>query len=411
MISDSPNPPRSHHALWTWGLLILLPLAIFYSGRGLIILARGHTGRPDDFARRWREERYVIARINPYDVLFTRDRSIGRPLPTSDFRTVPADPAVGGLDTIGYPPWTYFSGLAFHSARLPWGRWQYAVANLIALVAITLWALGEAPPRSAPAARWFLPVCCLATMPFFCTLTYGQYGVLLIALLAWSARLSGTRRWWVSALLMGVAMLKPSVTLAFLLVPLRGRRGPELFLTAAYVALAGLAVCAWTRTDPHVFMLQMRVDSERYVLDAPGLLKAAVVAGVPLRIAMPGLMLVLLAAAFLWIREFGGRETVLDQLAIAGLTARIFTYHRPYDDLLLVFLLVALTARLIKRPTTGLLAGTFLVGLSLWLPLGFGWKWPFAAMQHLCWFAGAAILTADVLERAVCQQRSRLYPV
>ena len=159
----------------------------------------------------------------------------------------------------------------------------------------------------------------------------------------------------------------------------------------------GLLVCWMTRTAPEIFMSQMQADAPRYVLDLPGLLKALVVAEVPLKVAIPGLILIFLIATGWWVVYMGNRASTLDRLAIAGLAARLFTYHRPYDDLLLVFLLVALTVRLMKRSTPSLVMTTLAVGLSLWLPLGFGWKWPFAAIQHLCWVSGAVVLTRDIL--------------
>ena len=122
-----------------------------------------------------------------------------------------------------------------------------------------------------------------------------------------------------------------------------------------------------------------------------------VVAKVPLNVALPVLILTFLIATGWWMIYMGDRASMLDRLAIAGLAARLFTYHRPYDDLLLVFLLVALTVRWMKGPTQSLAISTLAVGLSLWLPLGFGWKWPFAAIQHLCWVSGAVVLTRDIL--------------
>jgi hypothetical protein len=147
--------------------------------------------------------------------------------------------------------------------------------------------------------------------------------------------------------------------------------------------------------------VQTQADAARYVLDLPGVLKALVSAKVPLNVAVPGLILAFLIGAWWWMIWMGDRASALDRLAIAGLSARLFTYHRPYDDLLLLFLLAALTIRWTKRPTLtltqSLATATLAVGLSLWLPLGFGWKWPFAAMQHLCWVAGAVVLTRDIL--------------
>jgi glycosyl transferase family 87 len=387
-------------ARWPWLLFVFLPLAVVNSGHGFLYLARGNSRLPDDFPRRWREEQYVLAGKNPYDILFTRDQAIGRPFPAVEFQRVPIDPAVGILDYVGYPPWTYFTGVALHSAPLPWGRYQYAAINLIALVALVLWAVGEAPRSCDLEARWFLPISFLATMPFFVTLTYGQYGVIVLAMLACSARLSGGRCWWLSGLLLGVAMLKPTMAAAFFLLPLARRRWGELIVAAAYTAVGCVVICAMTRTSPILFLAQMESDSTRSVVETGSLLKGVWEAGVPLKIALPTLIIALGAAGYLWIRALGSRATILDRLAIAGFIARLYTYHRPYDDLLLTFLLVALAVRLIRKPAPILLAAMLLVGLSLWLPLGFHWRWPALAFQHFCWFVGVAVLNADILSQA-----------
>ena len=382
-----------------WGIMVCAPLALVYTGYGLVLLFRGATGLPDDFMRRWREERYVLARTDPYDVLFTEEGKAGGHPPTLHFRQVEQDPKIGALDTIGYPPWTYFTGIFLHSLPPPWGRLQYGLANVLALVSIALWVIKQTPQISLVSAHWFLPLTVLGTMPFWCTLAYGQYGVLLLALVAWSVSLS-EMGWSVPAgVLMGMAMLKPSFTLPFGLLLVCRRNWRAVAVAVTYVLIGGLLVCDLTHTPPETFLLQMQADGARYVLDLPGVLKAVVVVGkVPLRVAMPGLILTFLIATGFWIIWMGDRASTLDRLAIAGLAARLFTYHRPYDDLLVVFLCVALTVRWMKRQTAPLTIGMAGVGLSLWLPLGFGWKWPFAASQHLCWMLGAIVLTGDILQ-------------
>jgi hypothetical protein len=234
-------------------------------------------------------------------------------------------------------------------------------------------------------------------MAFGVTLTYGQYGVLLVAMVAWSALLLEDRWSVLAGLLFGMAMLKPSFAIPFGLLLLYRGDWRAVAVAAVYVGVGGLLVCWLARTPLETFMSQMQADATRYVLELPGLLKAVVAARVPLKLAMPWLMLAFLVAMGWWMISMGDRAGMLDHLAVAGLAARIFTYHRPYDDLLIVFLLVALEVRLMKRPTRALAAAMIAVGLSLWLPLGFGWKWPFAAMQHLCWFWGVAALTKEIL--------------
>ena len=129
---------------------MLAPLTLAYTGYGFVLLVRGNTGLPDDFMRRWREQRYVLMSKDPYDVLFTHEERMGRHPPTLNFRQVEVEKQIGALDTIGYPPWTYMTGILLHSMPLPWGRLQYAFANLLALASIGWWAMKQTRLGACP---------------------------------------------------------------------------------------------------------------------------------------------------------------------------------------------------------------------------------------------------------------------
>jgi hypothetical protein len=391
---------EAQSGLWLLGVVLFSLLSLAYAGHGMVLLFRGHTGLPDDFMRRWREQRYVLFFTNPYDVRFTRGVRMGENLPTIAFRHVEENPEIGALDIIGYPPWTYATGIVLHSFALRWARLQYALINLFAVAVIGLWVLQRAPYGAPCMSKLMLPLMALGTMPVWCTLAYGQYGVLLIAMLAWSLSLSYAGKSVLSGVLLGMAMLKPTFTLPFCLILVHRRDLRSLAVGAAYVVLGGLGVCALTTTGPQRFLSQMQADAVGVALDMPSLLKGLVVAlKIPLQVALPGLILIFLVLTWWWIVYVSHRATLLDHMAIAGLAARLFTYHRPYDDLLLVFLLLALAIRCMNRPTPSLIMSLLVVGLSLWLPLGFGWKWPFAAMQHVCWVWGAGALSWDILTK------------
>jgi hypothetical protein len=55
--------------------------------------------------------------------------------------------------------------------------------------------------------------------------------------------------------------------------------------------------------------------------------------------------------------------------AVLSVIARLWMYHRRYDDTMLIFLLVVLGGLTLRRPSAWRLIVFGLVGLSLWLPL------------------------------------------
>jgi hypothetical protein len=64
-----------------------------------------------------------------------------------------------------------------------------------------------------------------------------------------------------------------------------------------------------------------------------------------------------------------GSTDLIGLLGVIGVVSRIFTYHSAYDDVLVAFLLIALSARAFGREgTMWWKAGWLLCGLTLWLP-------------------------------------------
>jgi hypothetical protein len=102
------------------------------------------------------------------------------------------------------------------------------------------------------------------------------------------------------------------------------------------------------------------------------------------------------ALIFLW-----RQASMLTLFALAGVTARLWTYHRGYDDLIGVFLLLALGVIGLERQRDAAIAAFLVMGLTLWLParlMGFG-----AGMVLLLAWIGCAV----VLVRLTCVVRRR----
>jgi hypothetical protein len=84
--------------------------------------------------------------------------------------------------------------------------------------------------------------------------------------------------------------------------------------------------------------------------------------------------------------------------ALAAHMGASFTYHSAYDDVLIAFLLIALSARAFGREgTMWWKAGWLLCGLTLWLPYTMYVPVTAQSLQIGCWMllAGALILFPD----------------
>jgi hypothetical protein len=67
---------------------------------------------------------------------------------------------------------------------------------------------------------------------------------------------------------------------------------------------------------------------------------------------------------FYFLRDF----SLLTLFAIAAVIGRVFTYHRSYDNVMLVFLLLAVLQLAFSNPHWFNILIAALVGLTLWLP-------------------------------------------
>jgi hypothetical protein len=107
-------------------------------------------------------------------------------------------------------------------------------------------------------------------------------------------------------------------------------------------------------------------------------------------------MLGLLATAILtWLWR---NSSTLTLFAITATTGRLWSYHLPYDSVMLIFLVVALGRLVLLRPSIGTILAFGLVGLSLWTPIRGThtvYPLPFQIFQMSSWMFGLAMLLAS----------------
>ena len=359
---------------------LLLALGMWHVLSGAYTLAFGTDWDVSgvDLSQRWREQRYVLKGQNPMTAAaawFEGDDSL-------------IDPAIGVPGNGGYPPWAYATGAIFM-----WGddwdvtRRLWAAVNLLSAAVIGLWAWSELRPRVRS-----LLACgsALAIGGGQTAVAYGQWTMPVVAAAAgalWLTRSQRKRRRFAAGVLLAVSLTKVTLTGPFAVPFLLTRRWLTLAAMSLYLAAATLLVCWHVGTAPWTMLAQMTDAGATYAhrgYDAAGLL---MVLGVPSSAALKlaAAAVLALAAALHWR---GRHRPLLFHFAVAAVAARLWTYHKGYDNPVLVFLLIALLAAN-TRATWG---AFWVVGISLWLPPFLTDGAAVQAGQVVAWVVGLGVL-------------------
>ncbi|MEN9733509.1 MAG: hypothetical protein RLZ45_1504 [Verrucomicrobiota bacterium] len=283
-----------------------------------------------------------------------------------------------------YPPASYaILGLVFNG--LPWGlaKILWFVASVASVATFSLQLV-----RHSLASSWQERVF-LGLMPFAFYATGAALGngqlvvfvlpLVLSALLILGQSTLSKRRVWMGSLLMLLALVQPTLAAPFFwLVLFRSPRWrPAVVVVSVYLALTAFAVAFQMRAFPRFGGTAKPMGVlTRWTARAPGGAYMGSIKGgygtVHNLLAELGLQkwntaasLAILALLGLWIFRHRRADFWL-LMGVTAILARIWTYHRWYDDLLLLFPLVVLF-RLTRIPEVAprvkLVAGV----LFLWL--------------------------------------------
>lgn len=374
---------------WTWALAgVLLVGAVLYHAKGVSLLFAPDGGV--DVHLRWQEQRYVIRGQNPYDVTYAA-LGVGRP-PSDPSRNAEPITEVGVPDSGGYPPWAFLVGyLSF------WPDWPlvkgYFLALSLAMTAVTgWWAYRVARPAGdGPHAGWLAAAAVLAISGYSTCVHVGQYGAVVVGLLALAAWALATGKDWTAGLLLGLALLKPTIAGPFVLVPLVMGRWRAVAGCVGYVAAASAVVWWQTGTNPLEMFLQSVAVTDGFVQDSQGLVNALVAAGLTpkqvtpvlaVAVGLPGLVGLYLTR----------RAGVPHLFAAAAVVGRMWAYHKSYDNMMLAFLLAPLAAAAVARRSAAAWAGFVYAGAVSWAPASLAKDDRFLFLQVAGWLAGLAVL-------------------
>ena len=271
-------------------------------------------------------------------------------------------PLFKALASAVYPPatyvllWPFFGWLDETPAR-----WLWAGASLLALFWLARTGVQESGART-PAQRAVAALVPLAMTATGVTLGNGQMTLLLVApavaaaLLVYQGRRPALRDDLLAAALLVFSLMKPTLSAPFfwLLLFAPGRRArPASFAVAGYVLLAFLA-CAFQEggiVSLHVQWLQRGlVGAADGAVDGGYANLHSWLAALRLQQLLP-LPVLLAAGALLSVGTLLGlgvwvcRHRHVDVwllLGVTGIVARVWTYHRVYDDVLILLPMIAL---------------------------------------------------------------------
>jgi hypothetical protein len=373
-------------------LCVVLGIVSFiYWAKGMMYLAV-RSATPNDLRLRWVDERYVFAGRNPYDTFFVTNPNIRSPGPMWNPRPTSPLPGIGPPLNAGYPPWAFFAGAIFYWPNWPAVRWYFAIINLLAGGLIFAWAYGLGRSHGKLAAL-ALALGCTACSAEATTLGLGQYGIVITALLAASLWLCVRRRGAGSGLMLGLALAKPIIAGPFCVPMLFRREWKVIGLLAAYLVVADAVIWAVTKTNPVEMLLQMLRAGQGYMTDAYGPMNALIGMGMSQQhaLAVTAVVVFSIGAILMWRWV---EAPLLVHFAIASVAGRLWTYHKLYDNVMLVFLLVAAGELAFRSRRPACFAVFLLIGLTLWAPGKACDHLSFQIFQVLMWIAGMAFILA-----------------
>lgn len=317
-------------------------------------------------------------------------------------------PVYTGPAHAGYPPASYVLLFPFFGWLGAWEtRWFWGIVTLIELAILIFLCLRYSGAQTR-LERILITVTILATYPIPITIGNGQLGVhVLLAFLGglfWITRERPVN--WRSdlfaAMLWLFALTKPNVSVPFfwLAVFVPGRLRPMILTGLGYAALTFFAAAFQPVALADLLSAMFNV-SEQAITEHTG-------AHLPYWFSLLGwqnyttiatlVLFVLLGAWVYWNR----RADAWLLLGVAGIIARLWTYHRMYDDLLILPAMLALF-RIVKRGAaadgTDVIAGIlFGAGWLLLIAPGsmvyypFPWNLPYHIGNPIVWVATLFLL-------------------
>ncbi len=324
-----------------------------------------------DVYNRWLEQQYIYRGIYPYNV------TQGSPL---------IDPKLGIVISGFYPPWAFFTQfIIFPPIPLIITRYYHGILNFIGLVILAIFAYQIAKPYDK-VKTYFTIISCLAISSHSTTIGQGQYGIIINAFLILTFWAIANHKNFLSGIFLALALTKPNISaLYFLILPLQ-QKYKSMVVCLLYIFVSSLIIGVKLNLSP-IYMLQKMIDKSKYFATT-GYSGINVITNfgidTTLAVIILGVICIVIMIIILYLLR---SRSLLCLFAIASVIGRLYTYHISYDNVMLVFLLLAMLKLTLDTPNKPNIFMLSLCLISLILPAkmtDFTW---FQILQSLIWMS------------------------
>lgn len=350
--------------------LILGLLCLAYLARGFYVLTL-YPGGAKDLHARWQEQQYIYRGIFPY--FATRNSPL-------------VDPSLGPILSSGYFPWSFFAGfLLLPSIPFEMLRWYYALLNLLSIGVTAIFAYQIGRPYGKLEA-WFTVSACLAFSSYSVTLGNGQYGIIINALLIGMFWLLQKKQDVLAALFLGVALLKPTISALYFFVLVIRRKFTAIAALCLYLAATSWIISVLVKVSPISMIKNVVGVSANYAHTGYSSINVLLRLGIPPMAAILGSIIIFGAITLALFSLFNGSSLIF-LFAVASLGGRVGTYHLVYDNVMLIFLALALIQLTLGIPKRSNILILTLLLLSLVIPSRFTDPSYAQLIQTVIWLA------------------------
>jgi hypothetical protein len=363
-IPQRPAPLMTNSRLRTKGLilvcLVLAPLAFNYLFKGYHSLLND----PKDLKGRWVECRFALRGQDPFqiylqkfhgpDAAFNKRESVR----LSHVYENPKEPV--------YPPFAYAPAMIF--VWMPWPADLYYYLFIdTACIAILVASAVVLSCAKTGAEKAVVALATLAIASICTTLGNGNFG-LIVTVTLWAAVWFDQRnRPVLAGIFFWIAMIKPTVSLPFVMVFLLQRRWKAM----AVAALLCIASCLFPwiadRTDPILMMREAMQTAKHFQFGGYGIINWLQILGVPdNRVTPVAALLVALPTATFFV--LNRHLPIWKNLAVLCVAGRFWGYHMVHDNIMLFFLACAAWRIFLASWSADAGVLLMLVMGTLWLP-------------------------------------------